>query len=450
MAAGSAGCTKHIRYDVSLADVITPSKVSSADGRPAGTLFIAPLDVNFQKENAALEIEEQKSIYHIWMDGGGTSLGLSKSFAREARSRKLFERVIDGSEYCHPADMVDLGVMLRPEAREALIEKVVAGTEAERIGLRADDEITFMDNVEVKYRKYVRESTEKMEPGSSHTIEWIRKGEPFKKTFKARLERVSECSFPEQVTSSASYILRVGNLNWEWQGDGDEILCRASFTWELSNGGPEPGSIEKGIAHASDSFKRYNVFGSVLNMMSTVGMVSAKGIEEVMNQVKDAVISRERKKDETEISGVYKPQEIVLPKLSGKKRLVAAMDFEMIAEGTEDLGITLSDALRVSLLRTGLVMVVDRNNMESVMREQAFSTKTCVSQDCVMRIGKLLSVEGMITGKISKIERTWIISLQMTNVETGVIEKAATEKCPCSREELLTAIEVVTRKLLQD
>ncbi len=81
----------------------------------------------------------------------------------------------------------------------------------------------------------------------------------------------------------------------------------------------------------------------------------------------------------------------------------------------------ISDRLRAELFKTGAFNVVERDQMEEVLKEQGFQQSGCTSDACVVEIGQLLGVSNMIAGTIGKIGSTFTISIRLIDVATGKI-----------------------------
>jgi TolB-like protein len=98
----------------------------------------------------------------------------------------------------------------------------------------------------------------------------------------------------------------------------------------------------------------------------------------------------------------------------------------------------LSDRLRTELLKIGAFNVVDRSAMEEILQEQGFQQTGCVSDECIVEVGKLVGVELMVGGTIGKIGTIYTISARMIDVKTGKILSQQSLDCPCPIETILT------------
>jgi len=109
-------------------------------------------------------------------------------------------------------------------------------------------------------------------------------------------------------------------------------------------------------------------------------------------------------------------------------------------------GISLSEALVLTdellsvLVQSNTYIVVERSNMESILKEQGFQMSGCTSSECAVEAGKLLGVQKMITGSVGKLGVIYNINLRLFDVETGEIEQNISQKHEGSKEELLDII----------
>lgn len=98
----------------------------------------------------------------------------------------------------------------------------------------------------------------------------------------------------------------------------------------------------------------------------------------------------------------------------------------------------LSDRLRAELFNTGRFSVMERNQMQELLKEQGFQQSGCTSDECVVEAGRLLGVDRMIAGSVGKVGTIYTVSLRMIDIETGRIMLTKTEDCNCPIEQVLT------------
>lgn len=100
----------------------------------------------------------------------------------------------------------------------------------------------------------------------------------------------------------------------------------------------------------------------------------------------------------------------------------------------------LSDRIRAQLLQNSSFKVMERSQMDAILKEQGFqsSVYACQEQDCALDLGRLFSVKHLVMGTVSKVGNLYALSLRMVDTESGEIISEKYFDCYCSDEELLT------------
>jgi len=80
-----------------------------------------------------------------------------------------------------------------------------------------------------------------------------------------------------------------------------------------------------------------------------------------------------------------------------------------------------TDKIIERLVVSGRFTVLDRANIESVLKEREFQVSGMVSDQDVVTAGKYLGADFVVVAKISKVGDTYFISAKMINIKTGVI-----------------------------
>ncbi len=76
----------------------------------------------------------------------------------------------------------------------------------------------------------------------------------------------------------------------------------------------------------------------------------------------------------------------------------------------EEAGLSKTDAkvitsrLRTDLFNTKKFIVLERERMEDILKEQGFQLSGCTSSECVVEAGQLIGVQQMVAGEIGKVE----------------------------------------------
>lgn len=85
---------------------------------------------------------------------------------------------------------------------------------------------------------------------------------------------------------------------------------------------------------------------------------------------------------------------------------------------------SLTNRFRSMLVQSHTFKVVEREEMNEILKEQDFSlTDLCNTSECAVQVGQLLAVEYIFAGSVGKIGNTYTVDLRMINVTSGKIEK---------------------------
>jgi N-acetylneuraminic acid mutarotase len=126
--------------------------------------------------------------------------------------------------------------------------------------------------------------------------------------------------------------------------------------------------------------------------------------------------------------------------LAEGKNAIAVLDLEI----KEDVPVKLKDPatnkLREVLFGSGKFKILDRNNMEKILKQQGINLATCTTGECAATAGQLLPVEKIVTGNISTLETSYLINASIIDVGTGEIEGVANLQCRQSESDLLNSI----------
>ena len=85
----------------------------------------------------------------------------------------------------------------------------------------------------------------------------------------------------------------------------------------------------------------------------------------------------------------------------------------------------LTNRLRSELVGKGQLTIIERGKMEEILKEQAFQQTGFVSSECAVEVGKMLGVQNIITGSISRVGSINSVTARVVSVESGEIIKSA-------------------------
>jgi TolB-like protein len=115
---------------------------------------------------------------------------------------------------------------------------------------------------------------------------------------------------------------------------------------------------------------------------------------------------------------------------------IAVTDLQ--AEGIEPSEArVITDRLCSELIATRAFTVLERGQMDEVLKEQGFQQSGCVSEDCMVEVGQVLGVSHIVAGRIGQIGRTITLGVRLVDVGTARIVQDISVDCRCSVEDVL-------------
>lgn len=123
-----------------------------------------------------------------------------------------------------------------------------------------------------------------------------------------------------------------------------------------------------------------------------------------------------------------------------KKMSVAINEFvgKGLAEGEAN---TLTDAFRSYLINTGRFRVMERGQMDAILKEQGFQRSgACTDEACMVEMGQLLGVENIVAGSVGKVGATFSINVRLISVATGEIIRSVNRFHKGEIDDLLTEL----------
>ena len=108
------------------------------------------------------------------------------------------------------------------------------------------------------------------------------------------------------------------------------------------------------------------------------------------------------------------------PVAPGKKLNVAVADLTPQNASRGDAAL-IGDLLRGELVKARRFTVIEKQNMDKVLAEQAFQQSGCTSDECAVKLGKLLNAQRLVMGSFGKLLSRYFISIRVVDIESGKI-----------------------------
>jgi len=138
-----------------------------------------------------------------------------------------------------------------------------------------------------------------------------------------------------------------------------------------------------------------------------------------------------------------------LPALAApRKQRLAILDLKHEEGVSPSVARTVSDFVREEMLNTGLFIVVEREQIDEVKKEQAFAKSgQCSGEtECAIKIGQFLAAEKIMVGKVSRLGKKIYVSARIIDVTKGRVDFAEKGSAR-SLETLEFAVRNLSRKI---
>jgi len=129
-------------------------------------------------------------------------------------------------------------------------------------------------------------------------------------------------------------------------------------------------------------------------------------------------------------------------------KYIAIFDLDVVGKVDKDISRPLSDSVRHAIVKSGSFKVMDRANMDRILKEQAFQMSGGVLKERAVEAGQFLGVGKIVIGSIGIVGRTYMISLSLVNIESGETERVEEDTCKCELDELIESVKRAANKLM--
>lgn len=139
--------------------------------------------------------------------------------------------------------------------------------------------------------------------------------------------------------------------------------------------------------------------------------------------------------------------QVINNEIPNKKIAVAVLDLKPISIPNET-AVILSETLRSELFRHNKFVVMNREDMTSIMEEQALQNSgACDTKECMVELGIILGVDKIITGTIGKLGDTYSITIKQIDIETSKNDQIISDRKKASEDYLFTMVENIAMEL---
>lgn len=136
------------------------------------------------------------------------------------------------------------------------------------------------------------------------------------------------------------------------------------------------------------------------------------------------------------------------PSEKKKKETIAVLDFKVTEGLNKGESSTLTNKFRSALSKTQAYDVLERSEMETILKEQDMSmSDMCDAAECAVQVGKLLVANKMVVGEVGKIGQTYSLTVRIIDVSSGKVEISENQSYKGAVEGLLEVFDVLAQKI---
>ena len=110
------------------------------------------------------------------------------------------------------------------------------------------------------------------------------------------------------------------------------------------------------------------------------------------------------------------------------KKTIAIMDFSLIGMMDNSINKFAMEDMTTRMVQSGQYIVVERDKLNSILKEQELADSGLLDERSSSKIGKLVAADIILTGSFAKQGNKWNINLRLVDVTTGIIISAINEK----------------------
>ena len=104
---------------------------------------------------------------------------------------------------------------------------------------------------------------------------------------------------------------------------------------------------------------------------------------------------------------------------------VAVLDAEIQKGIDKSAASAIAEKVTERLVLSGRFIVLDRSNVEKVLREREFQLSGLVSDSEISEAGRYLGADFVVAIRIQRVDRTYVVTAKMIAVDTGIISRQA-------------------------
>ncbi len=110
--------------------------------------------------------------------------------------------------------------------------------------------------------------------------------------------------------------------------------------------------------------------------------------------------------------------------------------------------VTVRNMIQLEVEKSNIYSVIDKYDIEDILKQNEQNHLDCFGKTCLVRIGKILEADKMLTGNVERFGDRLVISLRLIDVKTETIEIVEADEFLNLEEELQKMIRISINNLL--
>ena len=120
-----------------------------------------------------------------------------------------------------------------------------------------------------------------------------------------------------------------------------------------------------------------------------------------------------------------RPGEIQVFEEAAERPRMACLEFRPGNEGSKEYLTSIQEWFCTGFVESRRFSLIEREQIEQIFREKKFSQTGEVDAETARELGKILGVDYLLIGSVTKLDRTFEVDARIVDVETGKIEVAS-------------------------
>ncbi len=111
----------------------------------------------------------------------------------------------------------------------------------------------------------------------------------------------------------------------------------------------------------------------------------------------------------------------------------------------------ISDRLRSELFKTGKVTIMERDQMQEILKEQGFQQSgACTDEACLVEMGQMLGVKHLVVGSLGKLGSMFMVNVRAIDVQTSKVINVVSVDVKGEIEDLVNKLPYIANQLVNE